>query len=87
MEFLIGLIILIALSYMAYWRGNPVFFMLVAGASIIIGLYTPDALGSLGYSTFGVSIGLMLIGYSFVNIGLAFGSLFRGPSDEEEEQN
>jgi hypothetical protein len=85
MEFFFGVLIIVFLSYLAYWRGNPVFFMLVAGASIIIGLYTPDALGAMGYDTFGVSIGLMLIAYSFVNIALAFGSLFRGPSEGEED--
>lgn len=58
--------------------------MLTAGASIMAGLYTPDALKSLGYSTFGVSIGLMLIGYSFVNIALAYGNLFKGKEDEED---
>lgn len=79
-----GILIIVFLSFLAYWRGNPIFFMLTSGVSIIVGLHTPDALKPLGYSTFGISIGLMLIGYSFVNIALAYGNLFKGKEDEED---
>jgi hypothetical protein len=82
MSFAIALLILIAFSFLAYWRGSPVIFMLAAGSSIMAGLYTPDALGALGYTTFGMSFGLMLIAYSFVCIGLAYGNLFRSQKEE-----
>lgn len=76
MTFLLGIIILLAFSVLAYWRLNAVLFMLTAGVSMMVGLYTPDALAELGYTTYGIGIGLMVILYSFVNIGFAFRQLF-----------
>jgi hypothetical protein len=76
-EYAGGLALVILFTVLAYWRGNPVLFMLAAGASIMVGLYTPDALKGLNYSNFGVTIGLMVILYSFLCIGLAFANAFR----------
>ena len=76
--FLVTIILLLALSSLAFWWGNPVIFMLTAGITMMAGLYSPDALSALGYSTFGISIGLMLIMYSFICIAFGYRSLFRG---------
>jgi hypothetical protein len=77
MTFLLGLIILFGLSALSFWRLNPVCFLSTAGVAMMVGLYTPDALTELGYDTYGIGIGLMLILFSFVCIGFAFVTLFR----------
>lgn len=78
MEYIAAIMILIFLTFLAYWRGNAVVFMLAAGVSMMAGLYSPGALSELSYSRFGVGIGLMLIMYSFVCIALAYGNLLKG---------
>ncbi len=87
MEYLFVIILLLAFSFMAYWRGNPTLYMVVAGLAMMCGLYSPDALRALNYANFGMSVGLMLIFYSFVCIGMAYANLFKGPvaRDNEEE--
>lgn len=75
MELLISVLALIALSTLAYWRGNPVIFVLAASVSMMTGLYAPDALTALDYTAFGVAIGLVLIVYAFVCLALAYGNL------------
>lgn len=77
MEFITAVIILIALTVLAYWRGNPAIYMICAGIAMMSGLYAPDALKGLDYSSFGVSIGLMLIAYALICVGLAYGNMFR----------
>ena len=77
MEYLTVVIIMISFTALAYWRGNPIIYMLTAGIAIMLGLYSPDALTELGYSTFGVTIGLMLITYSFVCLAYGIGNLLK----------
>jgi uncharacterized membrane protein len=77
MEYIMVVILLSGLSVLSYWRGNPIIFMLTAGTAIMAGLYTPDAMSSLGYNTIGVGVGLMLIMYSLVCIALAYANLFK----------
>lgn len=82
MGYFAAIMAMIALTIIAYWRGNPVIFMITAGIAIMVGLYTPDALAALGHSTIGVGIGLMLILYSFVCLALAYGNLLREGGNE-----
>jgi len=59
-------------SLLAFWRLNPLLFMLAGGASLIVGLQWYDV-----YSTHaGLTISLMLIAYSLVCIAFAFLFLF-----------
>lgn len=78
MIFFLVLVILIGFSTLAFVKGNPTVFLLAAGSSIMAGLYTPDALTGLGYSTIGMGMGLLLIIYSFVCIALAYANLLKG---------
>jgi hypothetical protein len=82
MAYIGGIVLIILFTSIAFWRGNPAIFMVTAGISIMAGLASPDALAGLGYSTYGVSIGLMLIAYSFICIALAFGNLYKGKALE-----
>ena len=82
----LGIMVLGLLSWLSYSRGNPVLFMISAGIYLMVGLYSPDALKPLGYYTFGISIGLMLIFYSFVCIGLSYGNLFKNKTLDAEEE-
>jgi hypothetical protein len=84
--YFIGIVIIVTFTFLAFWRvgkdnggsqSSAILFQLTAGASIIAGLYSPDALSQLGYSTFGVSFGLILIAYSFACVGLAYASIFK----------
>ena len=63
-------------SLLAFWKKNrfvtALMFMLAAGTSMIVGLQWYDV-----YTTnTGLTIGLMLIGYSFTCMAFAFRCLF-----------
>jgi len=67
-------------SLLAYWRPNPLPFMLAAGSSLMLGLQWYDV-----YTTnTGLTIGLMLIAYSFVCVAFAFRCIFWKESRDEE---
>lgn len=67
MEPLAQLVPLMFLSVIAMWKPHVLLFLIVAGMALMVGLYWFDA-----YTTdVGLTISLMLIGYSFV--ALAFG--------------
>ena len=83
MPYFTVIILIIVFSGLAYWKGNPVIFMLNSAVSLFAGLYAPDSLNDINYGTFGVAIGLVLIGYAQVNILLAFGNMFKGTEEEE----
>ena len=57
---------------LALWKPNPVLFMVAAGILIISGFkwwdYFPDDVG--------LATSLMLVAFSFVNLGLAYRVLF-----------
>jgi len=59
-------------SLLAFWKLNPLLFMLAAGASIMLGLEWYD----IYLTDLGLAISLMLITYSFVCIGFAFRFIF-----------
>jgi hypothetical protein len=71
------MIILTAVSCRLGSGTNSITLMLTSGTAIFAGLYTPDAMGSLGYSTIGVGLGLLLIAYSFFCVAWAYASLFK----------
>jgi len=59
-------------SALAFWRNNPVLFMLAAATSLFSGLYWFDQ-----YVTpQGLAIGLSLIVYCFCCLGFAFRYIF-----------
>jgi hypothetical protein len=62
---LVELVPLIFFSVLAFWRPHVLLFMLVMGISMMVGLYWFD---SCTDST-GLTVSLMLIGYSFVAAG------------------
>jgi hypothetical protein len=76
--YLVVVIMLVALSGLAYWKYNPVMFLVLAGMSMELGLYTPHALKAIDLSGFGTGVGLTLILYSFICIALTYASLFKG---------
>jgi len=82
MAYIGGLVLITLFTTIAFWRGNPAIFMILAGISLMAGLASPDALTGLGYSTYGISVGLMLIAYAFVCVALAYGNLYRGRAQE-----
>lgn len=74
---LVYIIPLIVLSSLAFWKENAVLFLLVSGVAMMTGLYSPDILGGLNNSSpLGISIGLMLIGFSLLCCGWAFRLMF-----------
>ncbi|GAH36200.1 unnamed protein product, partial [marine sediment metagenome] len=76
-----GVLLLIGLSVWAFWRLNPILFMITAAIAIMLGLYWYDAFTN----NLGLALSLMLILYSFVCIGFAFRFIFwtRGEIIEE----
>jgi len=67
-----GLLLIIGLSCLAFWRSNAPLFMVTAGASLIFGFYWYDAFTT----NLGLAMGLMLIAYSLVCFGFAFRMIF-----------
>lgn len=64
-------------STLAFWRPNPVLFMITAGISMILGLNAPDLITSAATTTSeDLTIGLSLIIYSFLCIAYAFKVIF-----------
>ena len=71
---------LVFFSLLAYWRPNPLPFMLAAGTSLMLGLHWYDVY----VTNTGLTVGLMLIVYSFVCVAFAFRCLFwKGDISEE----
>ena len=59
-------------SFLAFWKLNALLFMLAGGASLMVGLQWYDVYTD----NTGLTIGLMLIGYSFTCMAFAFRCLF-----------
>lgn len=78
MNLLIAIIPIALFSALAFWKPTAPLFMLVAGGSLIIGLTWYDA-----YTTnLGLTIGMMMIGYSLVCLGFAVKCIFWRESEE-----
>lgn len=80
-----GLSLLAVFSALAFWRPNPVLFMITAGIAMILGLNAPDLMTSSAATTSSdVTIALSLMTYSFLCIAYAFKTIFwDGNTDEE----
>jgi len=59
-------------SLIAAWKSNAIVFMVVAGASLMLGLYWFDVYNS----GIGLTLSLVFIGYSLLCLGLAFRYIF-----------
>jgi len=80
MNLLIAIIPVALFSALAFWKLSSLLFMLVAGGSLILGLAWYDA-----YTTeLGLTIGMILIGYSLVCLGFAFRCIFWVEEESEE---
>lgn len=61
-------------TFLAAWKENAVPFMLLAGLSMMAGLYIPDVAGETNGVT--IAAGLVLIGYSLLCCGWAIRLMF-----------
>jgi len=68
-------------SRMAFRQKSGIIFMLVAGASLMAGLYWGDQVQDV----MGMSIGIVLIVYSFVSSGMALKLILKPEKKESEE--
>ena len=67
---------LIGFSVLAFWTLHPVLFLITAGIAIMTGLYVPDILTG-GATALSMSIGLVIVMYSFVCISFAYATIYR----------
>ncbi len=79
-ELLLTLSVLIAFSFLAFWKPNPILFIVVAGISIMAGFTWYDKY----VTNLGLTVGLMLVAYSLYCIGMAFRLLFWNRESGEE---
>lgn len=82
-ELLLTLLVLIAFSFLAFWKSNPILFIVAAGISIMVGLAWYDQY----VTNLGLAVGLMLITYSLYCIGMAFRLLFWNRESGEEGED
>ena len=73
---------LIGFSILAFWRLHPVLFLITAGIAIMTGLYVPDILTG-GTTVLSMSVGLVMVMYSFVCVAFAYITIFKANRDEE----
>lgn len=67
----------VVLSVLAFWKENPVLFMITFGVSWITGLYAPNIIsGSSDTTVMGLTLGLMLIGYGMFCMLMSFRLMF-----------
>jgi len=66
------LLLLGLMAILAFWKPNPILFMVSGGVAMMSGLYWFDI-----YTTnLGMAVGMMLIAFSLYSIGMAFRLLF-----------
>lgn len=76
---------LLLLSGLAFWKPNPLLFMLAAGAAMMTGLYCPDIIsGNYSTTPLSLTIGMMLMAYSLVCFGFAYKTLFGRETGDED---
>lgn len=73
-----AIIILIFLAALAFWKPIAPLFMIMAGISLMLGLYWFDVFTT----EIGMAISLGLIAYSLLCIGYAYKVIFWQPGDE-----
>lgn len=74
----------ILFSFLAWWKYNPILFMVTAGVSLLVGFNAPDFLSTDTTTTLEVTIGLSFIAYALLCVGMAFQTIFGGAREEEE---
>jgi len=72
MSLYVAIVILVFLSALAFWNPIAPLFMLMAGVSLMLGLYWYDVFTN----EMGMAMSLVLIGYSFVCIGYTYKVVF-----------
>ena len=78
------ILVLAVASVLAFWRLNPVLFLVTAGIAIMVGLNTPDLLSGNTSTDLGRSVGLMIIMYALAMVAFAYVTLFRlGDGDRD----
>jgi len=83
---LISIGILMAFSFLAFWKMNSILFIILGAIAMMVGLQSPDIISGLSETTpTGLTIGLMVIVYAFLCIGIAFRLLFWKEPDSESE--
>ena len=68
------------LTVLAFWHPHTVIFMVLAGVSLMIGLYTPDMLNGTASTPLGLGIGLMMVVFAFLCLALAYKEIW--PSED-----
>lgn len=80
MSLIFGFAVVALFSFLAFWKSNALLFMLLAGASLMVGFQWYDV-----YTTpVGLTISLILIAYSLVCLGFAFRCIFWRENKDEE---
>lgn len=78
MELLIGTVALVLLSVLAFWRPVAPLFMILAGLSMMLGLYWYDVYTDVT----GMGFSLGLIAYSIMCLGYTFKVIFTSGDDD-----
>ncbi len=75
---------LIFFSVLAFWKENHILFMITAGLAFITGFYSPNIISGI-YETnaVGVTVGTMLILYSYACAGWSIALMFRDETETE----
>lgn len=74
---------LIGISALAFWKDNPVFFMIAFGLSWMIGLNAPNIIsGNEQTTTAGIAVGMMMIYYGMFCAGMSFKYSFWGDYED-----
>lgn len=68
---------LLIVSVFAFWKENPILFMITAAVSIISALNAPDMMSGVSETTtIGITVGLMLVVYALFCAGMALKLMF-----------
>jgi hypothetical protein len=74
---LIFFIPLIVVSLIAFWRQNPVLFLISAGIAMMMGLKSPDILTGDTTTNLSMSVGLVIVAYAFLCLAFGYVTLLR----------
>lgn len=75
-EGLIPVMLLFGFSLLAFWRLSPVLFLMLAAISLMSSFYAPDFVTGGVTNGFSLTVGMLMLVYSFLSIGLAYWFLF-----------
>jgi ABC-type uncharacterized transport system permease subunit len=83
MELFLAFIPVVFFSLLAWWKYNPVLFMVTAGVALLVGFNSPDFLSPETTTSLEVTIGLTFIAYALLCVGMAFQTIFGSRTEEE----